>query len=144
VLATTGPVRPSDARLRRAQATAIKTGAALAITRELLSQKLAGQERVARKNLLDLKTADGIATLCEAVETSETIDDIRYLESQGAALYWAAWRDLPIMFPKADLPRVPDHWRRFDTRKSPLSGSQRLAANPANAMLNYLYAVLES
>ena len=48
------------------------------------------------------------------------------------------------MFPKADLPRVPDHWRSFDTRKSPLSGSQRLAANPANAILNYLYAVLES
>jgi hypothetical protein len=48
------------------------------------------------------------------------------------------------MFPKADLPRVPAHWRTFDTRKSPLSGSQRLAANPANAILNYLYAVLES
>jgi CRISPR-associated endonuclease Cas1 len=144
VLVTTGPVRPSDARLRRAQAMAMQNGAALRITRELLSEKLAGQERVARKNLLDSKTADGIAGLCEAVESSETIDDIRYLESQGAALYWAAWRDLPIMFPKADLPRVPAHWRAFNTRKSPLSGSQRLAANPANAILNYLYAVLES
>lgn len=36
------------------------------------------------------------------------------------------------------------HWQRFDTRKSPLSGSPRLAANPANAILNYLYAILES
>ena len=45
---------------------------------------------------------------------------------------------------KADLPRVPAHWRTFNTRKSLLSGSQRLAANPANAILNYLYAVLES
>jgi CRISPR-associated endonuclease Cas1 len=144
VLVTTGPVRPSDARLRRAQATATQNGTALHITRELISQKLAGQERVARKNLLDSKTADGIAGFCEAVESSETIDDIRYLESQGAALYWAAWRDLPIMFPKADLPRVPAHWRTFNTRKSALSGSQRLAANPANAILNYLYAVLES
>jgi CRISPR/Cas system-associated endonuclease Cas1 len=43
-----------------------------------------------------------------------------------------------------DLRRVPDHWRTYDTRKSPLSGSQRLAANPINAILNYLYAVLES
>jgi CRISPR-associated endonuclease Cas1 len=144
VLVTTGPVRPSDARLRRAQVMAMQNGAALRITRELLRQKLAGQERVARKNLLHSKTADGIARLCEGVESSETIDDIRYLESQGAALYWAAWRDLPIMFPKADLPRVPAHWRTFNTRKSLLSGSQRLAANPANAILNYLYAVLES
>jgi len=71
-------------------------------------------------------------------------DLIRHLESQGAAVYWAAWRHLPIMFPKADLPRVPAHWRTFDTRKSPLSGSQRLASNPTNAILNYLYAVLES
>ena len=33
VLATTGPVRPSDARLRRAQALAQQSGAALQITR---------------------------------------------------------------------------------------------------------------
>jgi len=40
VLATTGPVRPSDARLRRAQALAHSSGAALRITRELIRQKL--------------------------------------------------------------------------------------------------------
>jgi CRISPR/Cas system-associated endonuclease Cas1 len=61
VLATTGPVRPSDAKLRRAQALAHHSGAALRITRELISQKLAGQERVARHKLLDSTTADAIA-----------------------------------------------------------------------------------
>src|SRR6266699_4377947 len=61
VLATTGPVRPSDARLRRAQATAPLSGAALQITRELIYQKLAGQERVARNKLLDSTTAEIIA-----------------------------------------------------------------------------------
>jgi hypothetical protein len=35
-------------------------------------------------------------------------------------------------------------WRIFGTRKSLISGSQRLAVNPPNAMLNYLYALLES
>jgi hypothetical protein len=123
---------------------ALQNGVALHITRELLSQKLAGQEQVARKQLLDSRTADIIGEFRKAVTSAETIDAIRHLESQGAAAYWAAWRDLPITFPKSDLPRVPDHWRKFDTRKSPLTGSQRLAANPANAMLNYLYAVLES
>jgi CRISPR-associated endonuclease Cas1 len=144
VLATTGPVRPSDARLRRAQAMAIQTGTALKITRELISQKLAGQERVARKRLLDSRTADMIAELRAAVANAESIEAILKLESQGASVYWAAWKALPLMFPKADLPKVPDHWRTFGTRKSPLSGSQRLAANPGNAILNYLYAVLES
>ena len=136
--------RPSDARLRRAQATAMQTGAALQITRELISQKLGGQEQVARGKLLDSKTADTIAGFRGAVELAETIDAMRLLESKGAAAYWAAWRDLPITFPRNDLPKVPEHWRRFDTRKSPLPGSPRLAANPANAILNYLYAVLES
>jgi hypothetical protein len=42
------------------------------------------------------------------------------------------------------MPRVPEHWRTFGTRKSQLSGSPRLATNPPNAILNYLYAVLES
>lgn len=144
VLVTTGPVRPSDARLRRAQAMAIQTGAALQITRELIGQKLAGQEQVARKKLLDSRTADAIGDFRAAVASAETIAAILHLESQGASVYWGAWRDLPIMYPKSDLPKVPDHWRRFDARKSPLSGSQRLAANPANAILNYVYAVLES
>jgi len=144
VLTTTGPVLPSDARLRRAQVLALQNGVALQITRELLGRKLAGQEQVVRKKLLDSKTADVIAEFRDEVARAETIDKIKSLESQGAYAYWAAWHDLPLTFPKSDLPRVPDHWRRFDTRKSPLSGSQRLAVNPANAILNYLYAVLES
>src|ERR1039458_7574800 len=53
ILATTGPVRPSDAKLHRAQALAHHSGAALRITRELIGQKLAGQEEVARIKLLD-------------------------------------------------------------------------------------------
>src|SRR5690348_1728467 len=57
VLATTGPVRSSDARLRRAQALAGHSGAALEISRELISKKLVGQEHVARSKLLDPKTA---------------------------------------------------------------------------------------
>jgi hypothetical protein len=39
---------------------------------------------------------------------------------------------------------VPEHWRTFQARRSPLSGSPRLAANPVNAVLNYLYAILEA
>src|SRR6202163_4786861 len=48
VILITGPVRPSDARLRRSQALAESTGASLQLTRELIAQKLSGQEQVAR------------------------------------------------------------------------------------------------
>jgi hypothetical protein len=116
----------------------------LVISRELISRKLAGQERVARDRLLDPITAEEIGKLRAEVECAETLDAIRWRESKGASLYWSIWQDLPVSFPKNDLRRVPEHWRKFDTRKSPVSGSQRLAADPVNAILNYLDAVLES
>jgi CRISPR-associated endonuclease Cas1 len=144
VLAVTGPVRPSDAKLRRAQALAHHSGAALRITRELISQKLAEQERVARHKLLDTTTADTIAHFRAEVPTADSVTTIRLIESQAARVYWSAWSTLPINFPKNDLRRVPEHWRSFGARVSPLTGSPRLAANPPNAILNYLYSVLES
>jgi hypothetical protein len=58
-------------------------------------------------------------------------------------VYWGTFRDVPITFPTKDLARVPEHWRTFGTRKSLITGSPRLAVNPPNAMLNYLYSVLE-
>jgi CRISPR-associated endonuclease Cas1 len=144
VLATTGPVRPSDAKLRRAQALAHVSGAALRVTRELIRQKLAGQESVARNKLLDTTTADTIARFGAELPRAEQITSIRLIEAQAALAYWSAWRTLPITFPKNDLARIPAHWLNFGTRISPLSGSPRLSVNPPNAMLNYLYAVLES
>jgi CRISPR-associated endonuclease Cas1 len=144
VLAVTGPVRSSDAKLRRAQALAHSSGAALRITRELISQKLAGQEQVARHKLLDDATADKIAQFRTEVPAADSIATVRLIEAQAALAYWSAWRTLPICFPRNDLKRVPDHWRGFGARISPLSGSPRLAANPPNAILNYLYALLES
>ena len=144
VLATTGPVRPSDARLRRAQALAHQSGVALRIVRELISRKLAGQEQLVRNKLRNSAAADTIARARSGVETAEMIPSIRQLESQAAYAYWSAWRNVAIAFPKNDLRRVPAHWRSFGSRHSPLTGSPRLAVNPPNAMLNYLYAVLES
>ena len=144
VLATTGPVRPSDARLRRAQALAHQTGAALQIARELIGQKLDAQAKLARSTLNNATAAEAIARFRESVPAAKTIEAVRLLESRGAYAYWGAWSDLPIAFPKVDLRRVPDHWRIFKNRVSALTGSPRLAANPVNAMLNYLYALLES
>lgn len=144
VLATSGPVRSSDAKLRRAQALAHVSGAALRITRELIRQKLSGQELVARHKLLDETTADMIARFAAELPDAGNIASVRLIEAQAASAYWSAWRTLPINFPKKDLARTPIHWLTFGTRISPLTGSPRLSVNPPNAMLNYLYAVLES
>jgi CRISPR-associated endonuclease Cas1 len=144
VLVTTGPIRSSDAKLRRAQALSHHSGAAVRITRELISQKIAGQARVARYKLLDTTTADTITRFGAELPRADSVITIRLIESQAARAYWSAWSTLPINFPKNQLLRVPEHWRSFGARVSPLTGSPRLATNPPNAILNYLYALLES
>jgi CRISPR-associated endonuclease Cas1 len=144
VLAVTGPTQPSDARLRRAQALSHTTGAALLISRELISQKLLAQERVARTKLLAEDRAEVIARYRGELPTADTLERIRLIEAQAAGVYWSLWSDLPVSFPRKDLSRVPDHWRKFGTRVSPLTKSPRTAVNPPNAMLNYMYSLLES
>ena len=57
--------------------------------------------------------------------------------------YWSAWSEIPIRFARRDPGAVPGHWRTVGGRGSALTGSPRLATNPANALLNYLYALLE-
>ena len=144
VTATTGPVRSSDVRLRRAQALAVENGTALRISRELVDLKLAGQERVARSDLANEQIAAFIRQRRTDLAETFSIDAARIIESQAAKAYWSAWRSLPITFPQRDLQRVPYHWRSFGARISVLTGSPRLATNPPNAMLNYLYALLEA
>src|SRR5207302_4113196 len=92
VLAVTGPVRPSDVKLRRAQAMAAQSGAGLEIARELISRKLAGQEQVARAKFHNPITADAIAEFWSELPNTASLDEIRMLESQAAAAYWSAWR----------------------------------------------------
>jgi CRISPR-associated endonuclease Cas1 len=144
VLTTTGPVRPSDARLRRAQSLASTNGAALEISRELIRKKLIAQEQLAKEKLNNSGAAQLIAEHRAAIDDAQTVETLRLWESRAAYAYWSAWRNVPVTFPKRDVSRVPQHWQRFAARVSPLTGSPRLAVSPPNAMLNYLYAILES
>jgi len=144
VLATTGPVRSSDARLRRAQALAHQSGVALKISKDLLDKKLIAQEQLVREKLQNSGAADRIAEMRRGLPICQSIDALRPLEALAAKAYWAAWRNVQVDFPTKDLGRVAEHWRTFGTRESPLTASPRLAVNPPNVMLNYLYALLES
>src|SRR5260370_239736 len=100
LVAATGPVGPSDARLRRSQALARETRIAVDIARELITQKLAGQEQIARDRLEDQAVAETIAQARAKLEAAATVETMRLLEAQAAAAYWSAWRDVPITFPK--------------------------------------------
>jgi CRISPR-associated endonuclease Cas1 len=144
VSVVTGPVASSDARLRRAQALAHSSDAAVKIVKAIMNAKLEGQQALVRDKLGNSFAADSIAKWQDGLSKAENLEAIALCESQGAANYWSAWNAVQINFPRNELSRVPEHWLAFGTRKSAITGSARLATNPPNAILNYCYSLLES
>jgi CRISPR-associated endonuclease Cas1 len=144
VMATTGASRPFDAKVRRAQALSQQNGEAFRISRELIDRKLAGQQKVAIQSLGNEAAGIEIRRCRSELAEVESLDAVRQVEAKAARIYWSAWSAASVSFPRKELSRIPWHWLTFGTRKSSLSGSPRLATNPLNAMLNYLYALLES
>jgi len=144
VLAVTGPVRPSDARLRRVQSLAGDSGTGLLIAKELIRQKLLAQERLIRNHFQDVASAETIANQRHTLMRANSKEEIRRCEAHAALAYWSAWHTLPVMFPHTDERLMPEHWKNFGSRLSPLTRSPRLAVNPPNACLNFLYSILES
>jgi CRISPR-associated endonuclease Cas1 len=144
LLCVSVPPSSGDARLRRAQALAATNEVGLGVARYLLGEKLRGQRDVLlgldpREELLG--AFDGaFGWLGEAGDTNELV----MAERDGALAYWTGWRGVEIRFRNSDGSSLPDHWRSFGRRISPLSAAPRLATNPINAILNYLYAILEA
>jgi CRISPR-associated endonuclease Cas1 len=144
VVAASCPIGTDDARLRRAQALAPHSPLSMEIARYLIREKLHGELAV----LSRLPDADAARHQVQAalnnLEKSTPLDEIRVIEAQAAIAYWSAWGHVPITFATKDLERIPDHWRTFGSRGSPLTGSPRLATNPINSIFNYLFAMAEA
>jgi CRISPR-associated endonuclease Cas1 len=145
-VAPPGPDRPA---MRRAQALAAGSPAGLAIMREILRHKLAGQAPVAR-----LLGGEDTVALIErlGVEIAGADNGLHALASEAAAAssYWSLWSDVAMKFARRD--RVPEHWQAFGSRRplraapekrGGVAGSNRArnAASAPAAMLNYLYGV---
>jgi|SRR5579862_25906 len=132
-----------DPRLRRAQAHAFGSPTGIAIARALIRHKLAGQAGVAAS----LGATEVIATIeraAAALDDATTPAELMVPEAAAAAAYWSAWSTLQPFWATQDASKIPDHWRTFGSRASPLTGNPRLAANPPNALLSYCYSLLEA
>jgi len=144
VLTASGPTGSDDARLRRAQALARGNATGLEIARNLLTEKLNGQAR----GLLSIDGADNavgeIRQLMDAFAPCETMAQLRTIEARAASIYWNAWTNVRVRFARRAAAQMPDHWHYFGARTSPFTGSPRIASNPPNAILNYLYAIAEA
>lgn len=142
LLASSANAGSDRAVLRRAQAWAGTTELGVQIIRRLMTDKLRHQRSVALRLGGDVAMIDRSA---EQIATAETPSDMFIFEAQAGNAYWSAWTGLPIPFTEKDRDSVAEHWLTFTTRRSPLVATgNRLAANPPNAILNYLYALLEA
>jgi hypothetical protein len=118
------------------------------ITRRLLREKLRRQGELLAGELAEMpnsnSAAQGISEALIELEAAETPWQLRLAEARAASAYWSVWSGLQIRFARRDEGKVPAHWRAFGVRTSPLTSSPRQAVDPANALLNYAYAVVES
>lgn len=144
LIATGAPHALSDVRLRRNQASAFGTRPGLEIARDLLLAKVQAQARVADRFEGERELRACLTECVERLLDAPTLDRLRFVESRAAAAYWSAWERIPVRFAGRDAKHVPAHWRTFGTRRSLLTASPRKATTPANALLNYLYAILEA
>jgi len=144
LITVSAPQGSDHIHLRRAQAVALYNGAGLTVAKDLVRAKIAGQARVLGRffDAADLQRT--MERLMPNVDGADSADALRQIEAAAAATYWSAWAGVSVRFARKDERRVPDEWRTFASRTSPLTSSPRNAANPANAMLNYLYALLEA
>ena len=143
------PRLTDDARLRRTQALAPFEPYGLDVARWLMSRKLMGQGKLVRHHFGDDETAETIGNLALAIEGAATIEELRQLEASAAALYFGTWSgraDCAPSFAAKDRTRIPPHWSRYEGRRSVLASaaSNRKAERPVNAMLNYLYSLVEA
>ncbi len=146
VLMTSARPGIDDPRLRRAQALAAGGPVGLAVALDLLGAKL--MATVDTCYLLPAPRPDVASTLLALADTlsgAVDIDEGRQLEAVGAALYFEAWDGVTIRFAAGDTQRVPDHWHRFSGRRSPLTAGSgnRKAADPINALLNYVHSLAQ-
>jgi CRISPR-associated endonuclease Cas1 len=144
LLTTSAASGLGHAALRRAQALAPTSEAGLEVARSLLHAKVSGQASV----LGELRPPAGRArVISQALDTITSAPDLRTLlaaEAEAAGLYWDAWTTLRVPIASRDQARVPEHWLTFGQRASLITRGPRAATNPANAILNYLYALLEA
>jgi CRISPR-associated endonuclease Cas1 len=133
-----------DARLRRAQALALTNEIGLEIARSVLSDKLAGQRQLLPRLQAAEWLVDSFNYASELLQAAASINELVMAERDAALAYWQAWATVTVPFRPSDRERVPEQWLTFVQRGSPLTSSSRLAVNPANAILNYLYALLET
>jgi CRISPR-associated endonuclease Cas1 len=156
VVIASGPRGPDRPVLRRTQAlvcSGVIPKSAVAISREILRVKLKGQAEVL-KLMGSEEASAAIGSLAATIARETEGAKLLAIEARAASIYWKEWEDVPVRFARRNPQRLgtngrwrpgrPDPWLTFGPRASLLTGKPWRATTPGNALLNFLYALLES
>jgi len=130
--------------LRRQQALASISPAGLEIARWLLTTKVTGQRALLAELPSGAAAADAVGQALSDLDAARDLQALVLAESLAAEAYWEVWRELLLPFPERVQAALPDHWRTFGQRRSLLTNGPRNATNPAGALLNLLYTLIEA
>lgn len=89
-------------------------------------------------------TEHKLATHLESIEFARTNNELLILEATAALSYFKAWQEIPVSWASKSEPFIPRDWAFIAGRESKVSGKNRNASHPINAILNYAYGLLES
>jgi CRISPR-associated endonuclease Cas1 len=146
----------SSRHLRRAQVLAAESEAGRRQLTQLLKAKLIEQAQLANELLAyrpprqgrDRRSPDpqgAILAQIAELEQAKTMNELRIAESIAGRIYWQCFANVPIRFDRLWRAHLPQHWHRAGPRTSPTDHKRaKRAQTPAHAILNYLYAILQT
>ena len=139
----------ADPKLVAIQRKALENGSGLLQFQQLIAEKF--KNSISTLQLLPdkaekLAAIEYLKSAIILLAKKKTISDAEMLgiEGQGAALYFAAWRGIPIKWKLSKKEFIPNDWNFIGGRRSAISKSNRNARHPVNAMLNYGYAIIQA
>jgi CRISPR-associated protein Cas1 len=145
----------ADAKLRRSQYGAGDNGKAGKVSCDLVMRKVKAQLETLKKHPELPGQAEAMDILEQAVKWFDLpelpprfydVNWLRTFEGRCADAYFRAWQGVPVKWDKQAQKAIPPHWQVVTQRSFPLSHNHGAwkAVNPAQAILNYAYAILES
>ena len=140
----------ADSKKVAAQREALQNGQGLQIAIHLIQDKInvcmqtleevlpasLERERALTKQAKALTVLEG--------DPPSTMETLRLIEGRAALAYFTAWQTIPLRWKGMGKRPIPDEWLRVGLRQSSLSGTNRHATHPVNALLNYAYGLLET
>ncbi len=138
-----------DAALLQAQRATQYDGQGLQLATRLIRAKLDACIETLRHLPPSLSRDQAIARVQRSVQElvvlpPPTIEALRLVEGRAAFAYFTCWETIPLRWKGIGRKPIPPEWHHAGLRQSFISGTNRHATHPVNAMLNYAYGVLES